>query len=386
MKYSIGKTNLSKLLFCFAYISFIFYKIEINTYLTVKLKLLDNVLILFVCLFSLLSLITSKTKLSKNKVIVSSLVIVLFTLSYCFTKDLSIFLIGILLVSCKNISFDKLAKISAYTVLLSVLIVLLLSFLGYLPDNTYGHYINFLDKNIYAHTDGFLYYSNASSYIFFSSLLLAYLYRKKTIYIFALALNIYSYFRYTKLLCIGCIIAYFAFVAILNTFQNKNRRKNINLKSKLFSYFPYVSGLFIVAIVFMIGNNNGFSLYLNDLSSTRIWMSYLGLKKYGISLFGQYVEMAGSFSVATGLAKEYFYLDIEIMQLLIKYGLSVTILIYYLFSIMLSKAFKEKRNYLVSYSLTILLYSFINVSILNIAFCPILLYSMSCYGKKMLID
>ncbi len=256
-------------------------------------------------------------------------------------------LIGIVMLAYKNMNLKKLIKISYIVNVFLFMCIVSLSFFKIIPDWTY------LRGDVVRHSLGFQY--TTISIGCYLSIVLMFIYLKSSSIkifqiIFLECINFVLYF-YTNGRLSFLLITIILSIAFLVKFRFIKKIFASNFVRKTCSFLNYVlpiSLFFIVIIVSkMYTPSNSFLNNLDNITSFRISLTHKALEAYEISLFGSNIEWIGYGGVGY-VNKEYFvynYVDTSYARILLDYGLIITLVILYLYTMLLRKKWQEKKYY-----------------------------------------
>ena len=371
------------LLFSIGYIFLI-----ISTMLN-RVQFLDTVLDVLKVLsyFSLIISILLQYKKIDFKVLPVILLFVISLLSTYMSKDHSPLLICLILIAGKNIKFDSFIYKDYYFRFFLILFVLLMHFLGLTND-----YIVYRDLGSMRSSMGF---SHPNTFGFHLMILcFEYVYNfvrgKKRIGIFnysyiLLLLFAIDYFSDSRSSIIALILLFVYLVFGRGLFD---RIRKSNVKSKIVSFTFVFCFLISLFMTYLFQKNNSFGLYINKLTSGRLFYANMFLNNYSIKPFGQYLLL-----ISTEKAKLLhnsslaLVLDNSYIHILLRYGVFYLIAFEELFRNTFKRVLKNNRYELFAIFVLLLLYGLTETTILRIEMCPFLLYfSYVLFNKEGEID
>lgn len=233
----------------------------------------------------------------------------------------------LILIGCKNISFEKVLKV--YLVITGSIMILAFcaALLGVIENLIYevgdrGTRIAF----------GSVYVTDFASHIFY--MILAYCYLKaeelKTYHfagIIIIAGAVY-YFCKTRLDCISMLLT--AFIFGVNQWLQKLPYDGRGLRKKWESFWktfgivsiPFWALVSFAATVFYQEENKAL-VFIDKIISARLTLGKTGLDMYSIRLWGQTVDMVGA-GGTTQWPVDYFFIDNSYVHILLRFGLVFT--------------------------------------------------------------
>lgn len=221
-------------------------------------------------------------------VILCMLILSLFIVIFANNKN--ILFLTLILVSVRNLDFNKLIDITLKIFFVCFFIVVSLSILGVIPDWTFGR------GSVIRHSIGFIYATDAIGV--YLSIILMYFYKRKskaTIYELILleTINIFLY-DYTDGRTSFILVSMILLVMLLSKFKFIKRVFNgkvIQKIIKIASYsLPIILFIILHIIIFMYANNYGIAIEINKLLSSRIKYTYQAYENYQLTWFGQDIE------------------------------------------------------------------------------------------------
>ncbi len=285
-----------------------------------------------------------------------------------------------LIYSAKNVSFEKLLKVTLIIQAAVFAVTVVCSQIGILEDFIWD--AGSRDRHGLGYTHSLL----GSHFVLFMSVILVVLIGKMTVWATALILaaNYLMYvFTDSRISLVGGItFAIFAWMARL--FDKKNKKRN--MLSYVVSVIPF---LFAGGSILVSANCNwnvGVVNRINDLLSSRLWLMATAWEQYGITLFGQKIKWIGESTRKTSgfdSTLAYNYVDNAYMQSMFNYGILFVILLCVGFGIVLYRNM-QKGNYLMVAALAVVLvHGLLNPQLVELAYNPflLLLSGAFCFGK-----
>lgn len=262
---------------------------------------------------------------------------------FVFSGYLNPFLWLLIIMGCKDISFSKILKV--YLLISGIIIFLAFcaALLGIIENLRYetgrGVRIAF----------GSVYVTDFAAHIFYMILVYCYLKgeRLKACHYIGIAViaGVVYYFCKTRLdsICILMIAIIFGLNHWLMRPQNKKKKLHRAwVKSWKWGgifIIPVLAFFSIIATAFY-SENIRFLNIINQVISGRLSLGKTGLEKYGISLFGQTVDMIGA-GGTTEFPSDYFFIDCSYVHVLLRYGAIFTVI---LLAIYMFCSYKNKHD------------------------------------------
>ena len=147
--------------------------------------------------------------------------------------------------------------------------------------------------------------------------------------------------------------------------------KHKTLKKVLvFSFIIMLLLSFLTTYLYIVGNP--FALSLNRLLNSRLKFNAIGYAKYGLSLFGNYVEMQGVSQTTAENWWNYFYIDNFYLSYLIQYGIIWMALTLVFLTLINAKLAKDSNKLLLFMALVALQGFIVPIMLDFISSCTIL--------------
>ena len=285
------------------------------------------------------------------------LIIVYYNSHYFILFDM--FFIALFFDDC--LDYKIIINIYLYTLIGSLIVVLVLFFLHLFPNSTFQIYRNsklYLRESFgFGHPNGF-----ARHIFLIISLLFLKSEGKEKIHILLLSLLItMPVLIYSKsMTAIYCIILIFIYILYANIF------KNIRIKSRIGRIFK--KSLILVVPVIMLFSylifTKGFIINrLSNISNTiesRYTLSNVAIEKYGIHLFGNRVELIGKAQImfdSKYTNEEYLQVDNFFVYFALTCGI-IAVAFFIIYYISIYKISLKKYSYLAYLLIIMIIYSF----------------------------
>lgn len=225
------------------------------------------------------------------------LILMLVAISIC-SKDISLFILYIIIMVLKNIKFEKLLIVFFYVSLSVFTVILLSSVIGVIPN-----WIFFRTKEELRYAFGYQYCTFAPIYFFFIVLVRFCIKKEKIefseIMLFFL-INIFLYFftdSRTSFILTTFVIATMYLIKIIFKFNIANKIISNNRIQIFIKYLCYTLPTIIVIISIAMTmiykyNPNGMK-EIDNILSNRLMYTEKSIKKYGISALGTEINWKG---------------------------------------------------------------------------------------------
>jgi hypothetical protein len=289
---------------------------------------------------------------------------------FLFAREPLLVVIAVLVFSAKGINFDDIVKVSFRLVMALLALTIPMVLLGLLPDEILVRELH--GRLVECHSLGFYHYSKVPTFWFY--LYLGYAYLNRGRYSFAkhllwvigglvIYLVCYERLRFYLLL-----IAFFLFAAVHFT-----RKQAIGQKLRIVCttiYPVFFGAAFLLAHLY--SPSDEIMSVLNSLLSGRLRLESAALDNFGITLFGQSVEMNNEIGLADPL--QYMFVDAAFIFVPIVYGAIIGSLLLLCCTYLMHKAASDNNLPLVLMLLCIAIDCLVGNQLLSIWLCPILFY------------
>ena len=250
---------------------------------------------------------------AKKSHILIYIIIIIFLLYLCIKSENTRYFDTIFFVLVlRDTDYKRILKIGSYTQFAIIILTIACSLIGIIPNE------QVFNAGRVRYNLGFIYCSYSANMLFFAvagliaSLPLDRKLNLRKVIILSL-INILV-FRYTdtKASFWGTILLIFiTYLIRKTTFKNEF----LKVKAFLTTNFVPISAFISILVGLYYNASNPIYLFLNTISSGRIYMAYVGLKRYGIHLLGS------NFEWSTDHTSEYFYVDSSYINILLTMGL-----------------------------------------------------------------
>ena len=295
----------------------------------------------FLSVFSICAYNFIRGKYTYKELIVGILIFIPVVISVYKCKNADVFMCFAYIFAAKGVNIEKLIKYALLAMVITFAIVVLARILGITKEYIYKH-IKY-GRTLNRYSFGFVYTCVGTIYYLFISLLYIYVRKerfgiKDTIIIVSINAILYL-LTFTLNNFVFIILA-----VILVYFVKFNKLLALD---KIFAYFSIGSaalGSAIISILTaMYASGSIIAIRINSLTSGRLKLTLDAIKKYGISIIGNNIKFIGGGAVGT---KEYNYVDSMYMQLLIKHGVLVFVVVVVVLTFLSYKAYKNNNKWL----------------------------------------
>lgn len=288
-----------------------------------------------------------------------------------FSKDVSVMILLIILFSVKNISKEKLIKLAFYTNLTILLVTMICSLIGIIPNWI------FVRNNVQLrYSLGYQFCTFASTYLFFIILARFYINKGKINYIesalMAFAAVVIYYFGDSRT---GFILILLILLssAVVQLFEKvKINDKIIDVLKNILKYVCYVLPAFLaisfIFLIFMYRIGSPWIKEIDKILTGRLNYTNIAIEKYGITLLGQKIKWQGwgGYGYTVFEQFDYNFVDNSNMKILLNYGIVSLATLLYVFTKKLVNEYNKKDYYLIYCLIIVLLWAFIEPSLLEL--------------------
>lgn len=321
------------------------------------------------------------------ELIVFGLTITVAMLQYYHRPDEYVLAFAVLFIGAYNVDYRKMLKVYLGLGISYTVFVVIGCLLGYIENLTFTLW----NGNV-RNSFGFNYPTDFAAHLFFFIAVWCILrYEKITwieIGVFA-AVMLWSYFgcyARNNTICIGLVIMLCILEKVLPSEKKFALRENKVLKAVCVMIpFLIIGGMIFLSLIYNDGN--AILSKLNDVFNSRFQLGKYGFVEYGLSPWGKLIEMQGFGRIEGGMENlwntglSYFVLDCSYVNILLQFGVV-------LFCVLVILQFVEMvRNYQADCLFLLMIYIVICIQCavehhyLEIAYNPLLFFSMIKYGK-----
>ena len=309
---------------------------------------ITSILYIFVCMLFLLLKIICFDKYNKWQLFGVLLAFGIGILTYIGSKDLTPFILILLVVSAKDIDFDKILKVWLVVVISIMLLAFAASMLDIIENLQYK--AHFLDKtDSIRNSFGIVYPTDFGAHIFFIVVTAFYLKRNRLKwfdFLIALAVaGLLYYFCQAKLDSGSIVLAVLLFgiaraIDCKGTYNLKKLWKSIwNTCGCLIT--PLMCGAtIVVTMAYKAGDAIDDIDNLGTIAA-RLRLGQAAIKDYGIKPFGQKLDLIGAGGSTNHDWSKYNYIDASYIQILVCQGISYFALI---ITTYIAICIKHRRN------------------------------------------
>lgn len=271
----------------------------------------------------------------------------------------------LMLLAAKDINVQKIIKITCYIQGGVLAVFVGLSQLGIIQDYIF-------DPNARVrHGLGFVWTTTAPILYFFFVMSYIYIRREKMHIVEFAILELVNYWLFVMTnarMSFALSSVLLVFIFFMRFYWQNRTNVNLKLWNALLILSPAI--MCCLALYLHAGYDSSSVMWnkLNSLISGRLALGYDGIKKYGLTLFGQPIEWVG-FSHGESTAN-YNYVDCSYLQILLENGIVLLILIVLAYVYIMYMAVKVKDKYLQTMILFIVVFSITEPRLMHLGFNP----------------
>ena len=281
----------------------------------------------------------------------------------------------ILIIGCKGINADKIIRIYFGVSLALLLITITASLTGVIENLVYYQGEDRVRMSL-----GIIYPTDFSAHVFFLTLCYVFL-RRKSLFLLEcfipIVLGAVVYFVCDARLNTICLFTFGIGLFIQFLWRKKSNLKpgiilNVcKLINNLLIIVPVLCAGFMINLTMVFSSDRWWTAKLNEILNNRLCYGREGLDIYGISLWGQYIEMMGNGS-NTETKPYYFFLDSSYVSCLLRYGL-VILLVVLIIVVCISFKAKEHKNFVLVWIMAVIgIQCMVEQHLIEVAYNPFL--------------
>lgn len=333
------------------------------------------------CIIILLYKIVYCDKYKVKEIRLLSLISLITLISVIISKENTIGIILILIIASKNISFEKIVKVSLAELSILILFILFSCKIGILEN-----YVYFRADGTARNSLGFKITLFLGAY--YLNIVLMYLYlRNEKVryfeYIFILTLNLIIY-RLTNNRSVYFLIYFSVFLSIVLV-KIKLPNKLNWVFNQMFSYCIPFCSVVSITLSLLYDDSKTWTVFLNKALTNRLMLGKEAYLNYGFHMFGNNITMVGAagteFYTGNVSKSNYNYVDSSYLQIILKCGIIFFIMMCILYTFLCIKEVKKKNIILCICILTIAIQGIINDQFMLPAYNTFLLAFTELFSK-----
>ncbi|MGB8452079.1 MAG: hypothetical protein WCD89_07075 [Anaerocolumna sp.] len=308
------------------------------------------------------------SRMKKYTLFFQIIIIISFVLAYKMSTYNRLIYLCLIMIGTRNVNFRKLIKVYFYLSFFLTLGTIISSNIGIIEN------LQYFRAGKIRNSFGFSYPTECSARIFY--MIFYYIYMKmgklRTIEYTCIIAIAFLTDLYTSSRLSLYIIVFAVTLTILYNIRIKNNFSISKFEEKFLSNCYLLIGTISVIVTWLYSENNVLLTGLDAALSGRLHWGKMGIKLYNLSLFGKEITM-------TGLAKgnidnsNYFYMDCSYVNILLRYGTVVFVIIIVSMNYMCKKNIKNKNYLFVLIMFLVAISSVINEHLVDIAYNPFIL-------------
>ena len=325
-------------------------------------------IIKYICLFFIILKILAcdiKKYTKETYIRVVALIVVSIIVSY-ISDDRRWLQYIFIIIGAYNIEFKKIAKAVLISESILVMIIILLSIIGIIPNRLYGRMGGLIKR----YSLGFNYASYPSLFVWYFTILYLYLRHQKikvVEYIMLLAANIIVYMITDTRNELLCSIILMVLCIIYRYIKQEKLKKALSYIAKYsFVVFAIISILFVS----IYNPNNKTMNKINSMLSKRISLSKEIQDEYGIKLFGNRINWVRKVDVYEGRNENYEFTAVDNSYLIIiyNYGIIMMIIVIYYWQKIVDMEIKNKNYFSLCIAFVIAFHSVLGPQIIQLMY------------------
>ncbi len=290
-------------------------------------------------------------------------------LCFVFGKNLAPLIAVLFLLAAKDVSADKIIKISLVTLCASVVAAAISGSL-FGPEFSYAR-----PDGTVRYSLGFIYPSHPASYLFFGALLLAAERKEKLSFleggimlilnaaVFGLTNARASFFATFFAVIILCLCAYV---------YRKGKGELVNRFAKMSAVAAPISAVVCLIFALLYHKDIGFINAIDAALSGRVALAARGIDSFGLTLFGTEINWIG-LGAGGVMSAEYNFVDCSYMRIILEYGIIFGFSAAAIYCLAAIKHIKNGRAFLCLSLAAAAVYSVAEPRLINIGFNPLFL-------------
>ncbi len=340
-----------------------------------------KILRLLACIVIFLK-IGSMQSYGRSKWIMGILTFVMFRNSWISTGYDFLLDTALLLIGAMGISYKKILKAGFWANFFVLLLAMFGSFTGSISDLVY------LESDQFKHSFGIVYPTDFATHITFLFLIGWVLYgeaREFLSCLCALGLCIYVYY-YTNSKC-STIVLLLSIISIFYIWGTEKYRKHtptVRYLSKhidiSLTYAFFICAFIMISLTLLYDTENVILSKLDALLSWRLRLGRNAIDEYGISLFGKAFPQIGlGGTTAWSWTLEYNFVDSSYVLILVRYGLTILLIVCIYAVYMGRKALKHEQRRLLIATALVSVHSMIEHHFMEVEYNLFLLLPLAAY-------
>ena len=313
-------------------------------------------------------------KIKKQEIIFAALIFLVSKHAVAQNRYTEVYVMMLLMLGAKGISFGKLIKTYFITALSVVGGVFLLSLTGIIENLVYTPVGRSIRMSF-----GFSYPTRFAAHVFFLLLWYWFLRGRKLTKVEAglpllMGLFVWEFCNARLSAACLCLLSLVMFYQIFRYCAASRNRKEYRMYSGISSALALavpIATLVITVLTMAYNQNNLLFQKLDSILSERLYLTKKTMDIYGFCLWGQWIRLSGGGGYLVSNPK-YFYIDSAFLQFSIQYGIILLLLLMCLFWYVGVRAKKEGQWILLWIIGFVALHGMFEPHTLRVGYCPLI--------------
>ena len=306
---------------------------------------------------------------TKKEMIWAGIILFAFLMPALLTEYRFLWYTGFLIVSAKDVEFDKILKVYLVIGITIMVAAFGASQYGIIEDLVYT--TQRYGKEFFRHSYGIVYPTDYAAHLFFILLSVMVLFEKKMcvttrVWISLLVATCVMMTSNAQTSMISLVV--FSILCIIEYAS----KKQVSFLEKISRWTPVLCASVFLGLTCLYDASNALLVKLNGYLSGRLAISSKGLADYTIKLFGQNIIEEGN-GRSTEFREDYFFLDDSYIRILLEYGLILFVVVLLVFMFTSKKAVEHKRNIIVIALVAVCIHSIMEHHLIDLSYNPMML-------------
>lgn len=314
---------------------------------------------------------------TKKEMIWAGIILFAFLMPALLTEYRFLWYTGFLIVSAKDVEFDKILKVYLVIGITIMVAAFGASQMGWVENLVYAVWRD--DLLVYRNSYGIVYPTDFAAHVFYLAIAGVCIIKNKLTYGVIINFVVLAAFvldkcdARTSSICLLIMAGFLLFIKLLKP----------QLKWKLGYYVLNAATIGFASMYLVLTHiyeaTKDWLVQLNDLLSNRLAITNKAVSLYDYQMFGQNITEKG-FGRGTQFLGEYFFLDDSYIRIALMYGVVLLVVVLIMFWNNGVNAIKNKQIIILCAIAVIGLHSFMEHHILEIAYNPLLCYTFAKCG------
>lgn len=231
---------------------------------------------------------------------------------------------------------------------------------------------------------GFTYTTELSAHVTYTALAFYYAFRKRLSWLHT-ALVVSAAFTTYALTEGRLALALMLLSAAVVAFIDYRKRHGVASAHKPHCgafVWSYIVVALVSLVLMVVYSDVGFLGFLNNLLTGRLHWAHLGFEQYGLTLFGQEIDMQGWGRGVVLWAEDYFYIDCSYVKILLRFGVVTLIAVLVVATRGARRAFRKRDYYLLAILVLAALAAFVNEHLMDLCYNIFILAGFALLGSS----